>query len=88
MHDLMMMMMAVPHNILRRKLNNFELSSSYVGWFDSYLVKRQSVVRISGTLSFPYLEKSGMPQGSILSHLLFNLRINDTCDSIHNSKYL
>jgi hypothetical protein len=61
----------VPHNILLRKLSNFGLSSSYVDWFHSYLSNRQSFVRISGTLSFPYLVKCGVPQDSTLGPLLF-----------------
>jgi hypothetical protein len=56
----------VPHNILFRKHSNFGLYSSYVDWFQSYIFNRQSFVRISGTLSFSYLIKSGVPQGSTL----------------------
>jgi hypothetical protein len=63
----------VSHNILLRKLSNFGISSSYVDWFHSYLVNRQCFVRISGTLSFSYLVKSGVPQGSTLCPLLFNI---------------
>jgi hypothetical protein len=54
----------VPHNILLRKLSNFGLPSSYVDWFHSYMFFRQSFVRISGTLSFPYLVRCGVPHGS------------------------
>jgi hypothetical protein len=51
----------VPHNILLHKLSNFGLSSSYVDWFHSYHDSRHSFVRISDTLSFSFLVKSGVP---------------------------
>jgi hypothetical protein len=78
----------VPHNILLCKLSNFGPSSNYVDWFHNYLSNRQSFVRISGTLSFPYPVKCGVPHGSTLGPLLFNIYINNICDAIHNSQCL
>jgi hypothetical protein len=52
----------VPHNIPVHKLSNFGLSSSYVDWFHSYLDNILSSVRISGTLSFSFLESLECPK--------------------------
>jgi hypothetical protein len=39
----------------------------------SYLTNRQTSVRIFGTLSFSYIVKSDVPQGSTVGSLIFSL---------------
>jgi hypothetical protein len=78
----------VPHTLLLQKLNAFRLSGGYVNWFCSYSTNRQSQVHVSGILSSPFVVLSGIPQGSVLGPLLFNIFMNDLCDVINYSRYL
>jgi hypothetical protein len=77
----------VLHTLLLHKLSAFGLSGGYVNWSCSFLSNRQSQVRISGILPTPFVVLSGVPQGSVLEPLLFNISINDLCNVINYSKY-
>ena len=67
----------LPHNLLIAKLNAYGLDSSACDLLASYLTDRRQRVKIGSTRSEWVELKKGVPQGSILGPLLFNVFMND-----------
>ena len=67
----------VDHKILIQKLNLYLNNESTCCFFKSYLESRNQSVYVDGKFSCPGTINSGVPQGSILGPLLFNIHIND-----------
>ena len=65
------------HNKLLVKLSSVGASPHVVNWFKSYLTGRSQSVRINSILSDPLPITHGVPQGAILSPLLFCIYLND-----------
>ena len=76
---------SVNHSILLNKLSYMGLSPGYVKWFKDYLTNRSFQVKANNVLSSCSPIANGIPQGSPLGPLLFNVFINDICQSVHNS---
>ena len=61
---------SISHSILLKKLSAIGVSQETVKWFESYLTRRFQKVRIGSSLSALPITH-GVPQGAILSPLLF-----------------
>lgn len=67
----------IDHSILLGKLQRLNINPRLLRLLQSYLKDRTQTVCVYGAQSEPITPKSSVPQGSILSPLLFALFIND-----------
>ena len=72
---------SINRDILLRKLHHYGKRGRAHDLFASYLSNRHQLTSVNGGESSPTLTSVGVPQGAILSPLLFNLYINDITNS-------
>ena len=79
----------VDHNILLRRLEHtYQLGGVVLEWFRSYLVGRCQHIRTSSSTSAPAFITCGVPQGSVLSPILFLLYTADLLSLIERHGFI
>ena len=63
----------LPHDLLIAKLHAYGFEKSVLTFIHSYLTDRTQRTKVDGEYSNKRILKYGVPQGSILGPLLFNL---------------
>ena len=65
------------HYIILDKLEKWNMSTSVINWFKSYLYERSQSVTIGDNISKSLPLNTGVPQGSIFGSQLFNIYTSD-----------
>jgi len=63
----------VDHNMMIAKLEHYGIRGVALEWFKNYLTDRSQVVKIKNIISASRKILCGVPKGSVLGPLLFNL---------------
>ena len=77
---------SVCHSKLIYKLRKLGFGGNLLHWLKIFLTDRKHYVKVDDTISSESCVESGIPQGTILGPLLFNLYIDEVSNQVENSE--
>ena len=75
---------SISYSKLFIKLEAYGIGGNLLFWIKAFLTNRTQSVRVGSSMSSVCSVTSGIPQGSCLGPLLFNIYINDVTDGFHD----
>ena len=75
-----------PHSLIEARLKAYGLSNNAINLISSYLADRKQCVQIGTSWSTLQNISKGVPQGSMLCPLIFNIFLNDIFNFINEAK--
>ena len=64
------------------KASRIGIDGNMYNWLSQFLFERTFVVQVGMCQSLIYKAENGIPQGSVISPILFNIMINDIFDNV------